>query len=322
MTRRLLALGGALVVLILIVLGVKGCLDARARGALSDYARSVEQIVTETGQTSKDFFGKLEDPGNLSVTEFTGQVNADSSAMTNYLTRVEDLSAPGELSNAQKSLELVYELRVAAMETIAAKMPTALGESGAPKATATISRQMQKLLAADVVYETVTRPEIDGQLADNGLESDDVPKSTFLPGGTKWLDESEVKSALGKVNGSSGGAVSPGVHGLGLLAVSVGESELVPESTTSVVTEGTPEVEVQVQNLGESTENGITVVVTANNKETTQEIPSIEPGAIGTAVVPLTPAPEGETPLEVEVEPVPGEAVTTNNEATYTVIFE
>ena len=67
MLRRLLALGGALVVLILIVLGVKGCLDARARGALSDYARNVEQIVNETNQTSKDFFSKLEDPGNLSV---------------------------------------------------------------------------------------------------------------------------------------------------------------------------------------------------------------------------------------------------------------
>jgi CARDB len=322
MTRRLLALGGALVVLILIVLGVKGCLDARARGALSDYARSVEQIVNETSQTSEDFFGKLEDPGGLSVTEFTGQVNADSSAMTNYLTRVESLSAPGELSNAQKSLELVYELRAAAMETIAAKMPTALGEAGAPKATAAISRQMQKLLAADVLYETVTRPEIDGQLADNSLESDDVPKSTFVPDGIKWLDEGEVKSALGKVNGSSGGAVTPGLHGLGLLAVSIGGSELTPESTTSVATEGTPEVEVQVQNLGESTENGITVVVTANNKETTQEIAAIEPGAIETAVVPLTPAPEGETTLEVEVEPVPGESVTTNNEATYTVIFE
>ena len=39
-------------------------------------------------------------------------------------------------------------------------------------------------------------------------------------------------------------------------------------------------------------------------------------------MVPLTPAPEGETTLEVEVEPVPGEEVTTNNEATYTVNFE
>jgi CARDB len=322
MFRRLLALGGALVLLILVVLGVKGCLDARARSALSGYARSVEQIVTETGQTSKSFFGKLEEPGKLSVTEFTGQVNADRSAMDNYAARVDGLSAPGEMGSAQKSLELVYELRAAAMDTIAAKMPTALGEAGAPQATAAIARQMQKLLAADVIYESVTRPEIDGQLADNGLEGDDVPKSTFLPGGTKWLDEGEVKNALGGVNGSSGGTASPGVHGLGLLGVRIGESELIEEAPNSVVTEGTPEVEVEVQNQGESTENGITVVVIAGGQETTQEISTIEPGAIATTVVPLTPAPKGETTLEVEVEPVPGEEVTTNNEATYPVNFE
>ena len=70
MLRRGLALGGGLIVLILIVLGVKGCLDARANRELSDYARNVTQIVDETEQTSKDFFGKLADPGDLSVTEF------------------------------------------------------------------------------------------------------------------------------------------------------------------------------------------------------------------------------------------------------------
>ncbi len=322
MLRRLLALGAALVVLILIVLGVKGCLDARARGALSDYSRNVEQIVNETNQTSKDFFGKLEDPGNLSVTEFTSEINADRSAMANYTSRVEGLSAPGEMSRAQKSLELVYILRSAAMEQIANKMPTALGEAGAPKATAAIARQMQKLLAADIVYETVTRPEINGKLADNGIEGDDVPKSTFLPGGIKWLDEGEVKTALGKVNGSTTETTTGGVHGLGLLGVRIGETELVAEAPNTVVTEGTPEVEVEVQNQGESTENGITVVVIANGKETTQEIATIDAGSTGTANVPLTPAPEGETTLEVEVEPVPGEQVTTNNEATYAVNFE
>jgi hypothetical protein len=322
MLRRLLALGGALVVLILIVLGVKGCLDARARGALSDYSSNVGQITAETAQTSKDFFGKLEDPGNLSVTEFVGQVNADRSAMDNYASRVDGLSAPGEMSSAQKSLELVYELRSSAMEAIADKMPTALGEAGAPKATAAIAKQMQKLLAADVIYETVTRPEINGTLADNGIEGDDVPKSTYLPGGTKWLDETAVKQALGAVNGSSGGTASPGVHGLGLLGVRVAENELVEGVPNSVVTEGTPEVEVEVQNQGESTENGITVVVTVDGTETTQEIASLEPGASETAVVPLTPTPKGETTLEIEVEPVPGEQVTENNEATYTVDFE
>ena len=322
MLRRLLALGGGLVVVILIVLGVKGCLDARARGALSDYARNVEQIVNETSQTSKRFFEKLEDPGTLSVTEFTGEVNADRSAVVNYASRIDGLSAPGEMSSAQKSLELVYELRADAMEKIAAKMPTALGEAGAAKATAGIARQMQKLLASDVIYEAVTRPEIDGKLADNGLEDDDVPKSTFLPDGTKWLDEGEVKSALGAVSGASGGTAGPGVHGLGLLSVRIGENELVEEVPNSVVTEGTPEIEVEVQNQGESTENGITVVVTVSGKETTQEIASLEPSASESAVVPLTPTPEGVTTLEVEAEPVPGEEFSTNNEATYTVNFE
>lgn len=322
MLRRLLALGGALVVLILIVLGVKGCLDARARGELSDYSRDVKQIVIETGQTSKAFFAKLEEPGGLSVTEFTGQVNADRSALTNLKARVEGLSAPGEMSNAQKSLELVYVLRAAAMETIAEKMPTALGEAGAAQATASITNQMQKLLAGDVIYETVVRPEIDGKLEDEGISGEDVPKSTFLPDGTKWLDEDEVKKALGSVSGSSGGEPSPGVHGLGLLGVSIGETELTPEAPNSVVTEGTPEVEVTVQNQGESTENGVTVVVIANGKETTQEIAALEAGAEETAVVPLTPVPTGDATLEVEVEPVPGEEFSDNNEATYTVNFE
>jgi len=89
-----------------------------------------------------------------------------------------------------------------------------------------------------------------------------------------------------------------------------------------VVTEGTPEVEVTVQNQGESTENGVTVVVTVDGKETTNEIPALEAAAEETVVVPLTPAPEGETTLEVQVEAVPGEQFTENNEATYTVVFE
>jgi len=322
MLRRLLALGAALILLIVVVLGVKGCLDARARSALSDYARNVEQIVNETSQTSKSFFGKLENPEGLSVSEFEGQVDAERSAMDGYATRVDGLGAPGEMSGAQKSLELVYELRSSAMDEIAQKMGTALGEAGAAKATAGIAKQMQTLLAADVLYESVTRPEINGKLADNGIEGDDVPKSTFLPDGTKWLDEKEVESALAGVSGSSAGSTTGGIHGLGLVAVRIGESELTPEVANSVVTEGTPELEVEVENQGESTENGITVVVTANGHETTQEIPSLEAGTTGTAIVPLTPAPKGEATLEVEVEPVAGEKVTTNNEATYIVNFE
>ena len=94
-------------------------------------------------------------------------------------------------------------------------MSTALGDVGAEQATDASPSRCRSCSPSDVLYASVVRPEINGVLADNGIEGDDVPKSVFLPEGTKWLDERTVSSALGPVSGSTGGE-TPGVHGLGL----------------------------------------------------------------------------------------------------------
>ena len=322
MLRRALALGGGLLVLILLVLGVKGCLDARKNRALSDYARDVTQIVEETDQTSKSLFDKLSDPGELSVTDFIGQVDADRGAVDSYAARVDGLDAPGDMSHAQSTLELAYTLRSSAMNEIADKMSTALGDVGSERAIAAIAAQMQKLLASDVLYAAIVRPEIDAVLADNGINGSDVPKSTFLADGTQWLDESEVSAAIGSISGSAG-AATPGVHGLGLVGTSVNGTELSPESATGVISEGAPEVEVEVENQGESTENGVTVSVTVAGGATLQgSIDTIGAGETASVSIPLTPAPSGEATLEIEVDTVPGEQVSENNEASYSVAFE
>ncbi|MDX6604349.1 MAG: hypothetical protein QOF23_858 [Solirubrobacterales bacterium] len=325
MLRRGLALGGGLILLILVVLGVKGCLDARANRALSDYARNVTEIVEVTEKTSKAFFGKLEEPGNLTVTDFVNEVQADRSAMDNYASRVDGLGAPGDMGRAQRNLELVYLLRSSAMDEIASKMSTALGEAGSAKAISSIAKQMQKLLSGDVVYENVVRPEINGVLESNGIEGSEVPKSTFLPGGTEWLEESKVAEALGGVSGSSaGGTATPGVHGLGLIATSLNGTELSEEgATVALGSEETPEVEVQVQNQGESPENGISVSVSVDGKNTLQgKINNIEAGETESVTIPLTPAPSGTVTIEVKVDTVPGEEFSENNEASYTVTIE
>jgi hypothetical protein len=322
MMRRGLALVGALVVLILIVLGVKGCLNARKERELGDYARNVSQILAETEQTSKSFFGKLSEPGSLSVTDFVDQVNADRSAMDNYKSRVEGLGTPGDMGNAQQALELVYVLRGSAMSEIATKMKTALGDVGSQQATEAIARQMGRLFSADELYAAVVRPQINRVLEDNGIEGKNVQKSVFVPEGTKWLDPTAVSTALGSVSGSSTAAETPGVHGLGLLATSINGTELTPEAPTSVATEGAPELEVQVQNQGESTENGITVSVSVGGKTLEGKISSIEAGATETVTIPLVSTPSGETSIEVDVQTVPGEQVSSNNKASYTVLFE
>ncbi len=319
--RRGLALGVGLLVLVLLVLGVKGCLNARQNRALTDYARNVTQIVDETDQTSKDFFAKLDDPGSLSVTEFVAEVNADRSAMDSYASRVDGLNAPGDMAHAQSALEFVYELRSAAMSDIADQMSTALGDVGAEKATATIADRMRMLMGSDVLYAAVVRPEIDGVLADNGIEGNDVPASIFVPDETKWLDVDTVGSALGSVNGATGGSTS-GVHGLGLFGTSIDGVALTADTTTTISADGTPEVEVQVQNQGESTENGVTVSVSVDGRALEQDISSIAPGETQSVTIPLTPAPSGQVTLDVSVQTVPGERVSSNNEASYLVLFQ
>jgi hypothetical protein len=320
MLRRGLALGGGLVLLILIVLGIKGCLDARANRELSDYARNVTQIVEETQQTSKKFFERLEDPGNASVTDFVDQVEADRSAVDTQASRIDELGTPGDMSRAQGNLELAYQLRANAMDEIAGKMRTALGEAGAERAMEGIAKQMQKLLASDVVYEQVVRPEVDGVLASNGISDSDLPENTFLPD-EKWLEASTVSDALGGISGSSSADVS-GVHGTELGGVLVNETELVEGAPSTIAGEEGVEVEVQVQNQGESTESGVTVAVTYEGSTVKGEIDEIPVGEIGTATIPLTPTPSGEVTLEVVVEPVLGETVTENNEASYTLLVE
>jgi len=320
MLRRGLALGGGLILLILIVLGIKGCLDARANRELSDYARNVTQIVEETQQTSKSFFERLEDPGTLSVTDFVDQVNADRSAVDTYAARIDDLGAPGDMSTAQSNLELAYQLRANAMDEIADKMSTALGDAGAEKAMEGIARQMQKLLASDVVYEQVVRPEVDNVLASNGISGSDLPKGSFLPDG-KWLEEGTVSDALSAVSGGSTSDVS-GVHGTELSGVVVNETELVEGAPSTISGEEGVEVEVNVTNQGESTESGVTVAVTYEGTTVKGEINELPAGETGTALIPLTPPPSSEVTLEIEVEAVDGETITENNEGSFSLVVE
>lgn len=322
MARRGIALGGGLLILILLVLGVRGCLDARKERALKDYVRDVSQIVDETAQTSDAFFTRLEDPGNLSAAEFEQEINADRSAMDSYLSRVEGLDVPGDMSRAQNGLELVYQLRAKALGTISQRVGFALAEEGREAAIADIAREMRTLLASDALYEDVVRPEIVGVLADDGIEGSDPPESQFLQDGIQWLDESAVDSALGAVTGATA-AAAPGPHGTGLIGATLEGTTLQEGVPVSVAAAESPELEVQVQNQGAAEESGITVSVSVDGGETGErDISSIAPGETQTVTIPITSPPSGEVTIDVSVASVPGEVVTDNNEASYTVTFE
>lgn len=321
MARRAIALGAGLIVLVLLVLGVRGCLDARKERSLKDYARDVSQIAAETDRTSKGFFDRLDDPESLSTQEFLDAVNTDRSAVDGYLSRVEGLSTPGDMERAQNALELVYQLRSNALTQVANLLPTATGDAGRDQAIDGIAEQMRILLASDVLYENVVTPEINQVLADNEITDSDVTESQFVVDGIKWLDDDAIDSALSGISGVTA-AATPGLHGTELVSVSVNGTLLDAGSTATIEAGEAPEVEASVLNGGDSEESGVEVSVTVDEGEAaTQDIPSIAPAATEVVTIPLTPAPSGEVTLEVEAKPVPGEEMTDNNSASYTVDF-
>ena len=216
--RRGIAAGGGLIVLILLVLGVKGCLNARHDRALKDYGSNVASIVDESRQISNQFFDQLENPGTLSVTEYTNDIASQRSGLDSLLQRTKQLDVPGDMKDAQRGFELTMQLRRNALANVSNSISTALGNEGSSGAVDKIAFQMKALLASDVVYRQVARPEIESTLKSNSIESVTVPPSKFLPDDS-WLDKTKVEDALGQVSGTSTSA-TPGVHGLGLIQTS------------------------------------------------------------------------------------------------------
>jgi hypothetical protein len=326
MVRRAIALGAGLLVLILLVFGAKGCLDARKNRSLENYANSVTQIVNETNALGKSFFGRLSDPGKLSVTEFTSEIQSDRSAMDGFLSRVEKLDTPGDMSSAQDSLTLVYQLRASAMDEIADKMSTALADEGADRARRQIAGQMEVLNAADVLYNRVTRHQIDNTIASSGASAPPMPVSTFMKKPEDWISADAVSDALDGVSGAAGAEPDDNLsHGTGIdpaSSVTIGGTALSPDTTTTIAAGTDPVVDVVVQNQGGATESDVNVSVSVDGgSPIEQAIPEIAAGGTGTASITLTPAPTGQVTLEVKVDAVPGESITTNNEASYTVDF-
>ena len=124
--------------------------------------------------------------------------------------------------------------------------------------------------------------------------SETVPESVFLAD-QRWLDPLEVSSALALVSGDK--QATSGTHGLALYQTTVqpGDVTLDPSSAATITGAGPPELDVQVQNQGDSEETdiGVTFELTGGAQTISGDatIPRIAAGEIQTASIPIDPAP-------------------------------
>src|SRR5215212_9393206 len=195
MVRRAVGVGMVVVLLILIVLGIKGCLNARKERNFENYASDLNTIAAQTNQLSSEFFDHLKDPGSLSPLSFEAQIDSYAGTASELKSRIESLDTPGDLKGAQSQLNLAYELRADGMSGIAKETKTALGNQGRTEAINAIADYMRYFLASDVLYSRA-QVEIDSELQSESIDAK-APESQFLPDPVSdWLDPLKISADL------------------------------------------------------------------------------------------------------------------------------
>ncbi len=328
MVRRTIAIGGAVIAFILIVLLFRGCLDARKERAMQDYVRDTNDLIAQSNAESSRLFDILKTPsGQDQSVDRQNQANELRVDSATLVDRAHDLDVPDELSNANGYFGESLELRRDALNVVAEELPGALAQEERRSSTARIAQMMQVFLASDVLLKSRYRPSLSDALDKEGIDAT-LPTNaqlTFVKD-LSWLQPSFVADQIAGIRGT-GGSATPGLHGNGLGAVSLGGVALTPGAPATVQLTRDTAFDVQVANQGDSTETDVVVTVTvgqgADATKLEETLPEIAPGETKNVTIPLNgQPPTGQNvPIKVAVKPVPGEQVTDNNEADFTVIF-
>jgi hypothetical protein len=320
--RRLIGVGVGLAFLILIVIGIRGCLEARSDRALRNYTSDVATIMQQSEQSGKDFFNLLNSPsGSGSALDAQQEVLRQRDTSQTLLDRAHDIGAPGQMHDANNAVIQTLTLRRDALSAIAQNVGQATARTQTSNAIGAISDAMGSLYASDVLWTQIGSPEIKKVLEDENVEATPLPNGKFMPANaTDFLNQTTLVTKLNAITGQT--ATSGGTHGLQLDSTTIGGQTLTPNSTNNVPGDA-QEIDIQLTNSGDSDETGIGVTVTLGGNELTGQLQALSAGEQGTVKIPLTskPTPGADTTLQVVVNPVAGEQITTNNQSTYTVVF-
>jgi hypothetical protein len=337
LVRRRDAGGRGLGVLLLLVFGVKGCLNSRTERALKDYSRNVAAVVSASqSDVATPLFQLLnagaDNPGDLQASVSQYRVAAEE-----QVKQASGFDVPDQMTRAHNALMLVLNLRAEAIAKIADRIPAAQAKGrdnaqGAERAVREIAGQMRAFDASDVVYSQRVVPYVQGALRDADVSGVALPAGQFLPD-IRWLDTDEIAGVLGSVRASGGTGANPepapGLHGHGVIATSVGTTALSPQPAINRISSAGPlTFNVKIANQGDNDEADVkvrvtikagtakavsatkTVAKTTSKTEATVPVSIASPPAAGSSAV-----------ITVEVLKVPGEKNVENNKATYTALF-
>lgn len=325
-------------ILLAFALLVASCAGGSRASAYKSYMQQVQTIAQQSSADGASTVNALTTPG-LTVSKMATKLDAIAATEQQNLQAARSLSPPGRLRTENQGVVEALELRVLGLQGLAATFThaAAVKSSAADEALA-LSQQAYRLLASDIVWDTVFLKPASARLASDGVSGVEVPESHFLANPNLIVTPDEMELVVTRIiAGAPTKGTCSGLHGTGIVSVEAlpnglgGRPEVLQSNTLNTVTTSSNLLfQVTISDEGDFQEVHIPIqLVVARTAADggpitkTATVALIDPGQNASVTfgdlgnVPFA----SQTTVTVDVAAVCGETDLSNNHAQYNVIF-
>ena len=341
--RALIALGLLVVVALILISTVRGCQRNKLVDSYKAYLTDSNAIATESQTLGTTLQTLLDNKKVLKRATIVAQVAELSTKAAGLVERAKSLNAPDRLSGPNRTFITAMEYRALGLSQLPAALDQAAvaNSSDTKEAAATVAAPMQVLAASDVIFRTSYKIPTENAIVKDNIKEVTVAKSEYFPGAI-W-DRTSLAGAAKvilnirqtKPTTDQTGAVVPGsVHGLSINSVAAvrgtKRTQLSAGTLTPLAPSADLKIEVIVENGGDFSEAGVdvTLIYTSptdpSGTPVKQVIDEILTGVPGRKTLTFELPDQyvaGPSTITIDVTPVDGEKITSNNKLEYPVEF-
>jgi hypothetical protein len=316
-----------ILIIVLLVLWVQSCSNTSKKSSYQNYLGKVAVLALGSNRLGASFSQSIATPG-IKAGELSNKIDGLAQQQQVDVQNASRLKAPSGLIGPQASLVEALQFRVAGLRGLANALRTGAGSTNVASTAVTLASETERLVAGDVIWEDGFRQETLKVMRQQSVTGVRVPISHFLQDSgvdsqTFWTPVIE------RLNGNTANGGSGSLIGTELIGVTAlpSNKQLDPNNLTTVTAGTNLGFVVSVKNSGDVQVVSVQVTITIKQPPkpitSTVTIPLINPGETKTATFKNLPSVNfvTRTTLEVAVKPVTGEKNTTNNSASYPVIF-
>jgi len=320
----------AIALVVALVFWVGACQGKNKHDEYAAYATQVKAIAVSSTKLGTEFATELGSTG-LKEADLEATLQKYAQQEQQAYDQAQQIRAPGPLRSIHQKLVDALELRAKGLAGLGDAVSQTATVKDVSTAAVTLAARAQLLGASDVVWDELYKQPASDELTALGITGVVIPESHFITN-PELVSERAFGVLLPRIRtGASTGGTPSGKHGDALIGVKVlpqGDALSTSTATTVKVSAGLSFV-ATVEDSGNSPEVSVPVTLTISaggkpivRRRTIQLIQPAEQQTVTFSNFNLpTTAFGAKATLKMDVGPVAGETITSNNNATYTVFF-